>query len=156
MDADFFEGDTCKPDAITSVWARRVAASQLCIDKFVGKPYRPGKMDCLRLLATDLKALGQRAPLSKVRPYSSEKGAIRAMKEAGFSSLLEVVDSLDKVRIPPASAWPGDIVALPAEGGSAFGCALAIAVGNGRVVGFYEGVGAVVQPHEYLTAWRAC
>lgn len=150
--------ETAPMSAAQLAWARRVKAAQLCIDKFVGKPYEPGKSDCLRLFSTAVKAQGMKLSLAKVRSYSSEEGALRALRQEGYASLMAAVDAFGLPRIAPASALPGDIVALPAEEGNPFGCALTVSVSNGRVVGFQEiegqGVGAVLQPLEYVAAWR--
>lgn len=136
---------------------RRVAAAQACIDRFAGKLYDPGKRDCIKLGNHALHKLGRRVGLTKGLRYSSEAGGVKVMRKLGFGGLLEAVDAAlgADARIPPAMALPGDIVALPAEGESAFGCALTVAVGNGRVVGFQNGVGLVMQPKEYLAAWRS-
>lgn len=135
---------------------RRVAAAQACIDRFSGKPYAPGQRDCIKLAGHALHKLGKRVSLTKGLRYSTEAGGVKTMRKLGFASLLEAVDAAlgEETRIPPAMALPGDIVALPTEGESPFGCALTVAVGNGRVVGFKEGFGLVVQPIHYLAAWR--
>ncbi|QBX38677.1 hypothetical protein E4M02_11180 [Brevundimonas sp. S30B] len=137
---------------------RRVAAAQACIDRFAGKPYDCAKSrDCIRLAGHALHKLGKRVSLTKGLRYSSEAGGVRAMRKLGFSNLLEAVDAAlgEENRIAPAAALPGDIIALPTEGDNPFGCALAVAVGNGRVIGFQNGHGVVVQPLQYLAAWRS-
>ncbi len=56
-------------------------------------------------------------------------------------------------RVPPAAAWTGDVIAMPGLEGPG---ALAVALGGGRVLGYHEdAVGAaVLQPSEYVAAWR--
>jgi hypothetical protein len=56
-------------------------------------------------------------------------------------------------RIAPAEAIVGDLLMLP--GVDRLG-GLAIALGNGRVVAYHEDVAAaaVLQPLQYLAAWR--
>ena len=133
---------------------RRVAAAQACIDRFAGKTYDVGKnRDCIKLAGHAMHKLGRRTGLTKGLRYSSEAGGLRAMRKLGFQSLMEAVDAAGLERIPPAAALPGDIVALETDD-SAFGCALTVAVGNGRVLGFQDGVCVVMQPVSYLTAWR--
>lgn len=135
--------------------ARRLKAAQGCIDRFAGKPYNIGKKrDCLRLLKHNLHLLGRRMGQGKIPDYSSEAGGLRALRKAGFDDLVAAVDSLGLDRIAPLAALPGDIIALPTDG-EGFGCALAVAVGNGRVIGFKDGVGQVLQPLAYVAAWRA-
>lgn len=135
---------------------RRVAAAQACIDRFSGKPYEPGKRDCIKLGSHVMHKLGRRTGLTKGLQYSSEAGGVRVMRKLGFANLLEAVDAAlgADARIAPAMALPGDIIAMPTEGDSPFGCALAVAVGNGRVIGFQNGVGLVLQPTAFVTAWR--
>lgn len=132
---------------------QRVAAVEATIARFKDRPLAYGKDDCVRMTAFCLRKLGVRAPLLKAGTYSTPTGARRALKKLGFDTLEQAVDSLELPRIPPASAWPGDVIAL--EGSD--GAALCIAVGNGRVLGFWEesGVCAVLQPHQYLAAWRS-
>lgn len=130
---------------------RRQLAAQSCVDRFFGRPYQPGKRDCVVLALHALSEMGVEG--FDVGRYGTERGAVRAMRRAGFKSLIEGVDSV-LPRIAPASALPGDIIALEAEAGSPFGCALTVAVGNGRVFGFFEGVGGVVQPIKFVSAWR--
>lgn len=142
---------------MTSPMIRRVAAAQACIDRFSGKPYDPGSKDCIKLASHALHKLGRKQGLTKGLRYASEAGGVKAMRKLGFQSLLEAVDAAlgAEARIPPAMALPGDIIAMPAEGDSPFGCALAVAVGNGRVIGFQNGVGLVLQPAAFVTAWRS-
>lgn len=128
---------------------RRQKAAQSCVDRFNGKPYQPGKRDCVVLALHALHGMGVKG-LSFGR-YGTEAGGIRAMRKAGFQSLAEGVDSVLS-RIPPAAALPGDVIALEADG--PFGCALTVAVGNGRVLGFFDGVGSVLVPLKYVCAWR--
>lgn len=133
---------------------RRAHAAQACIDRFAGKPYAPGTRDCVKLAGHSMHKLGRRVGLTKGLRYTTEAGGLKAMRKLGFKSLIEAVDAAGLERIAPASSLPGDIIALDADGESAFGCALTVAVGNGRVVGFQDGVGVVLQPHAYVAAWR--
>jgi hypothetical protein len=127
-------------------------AAQACIDRFVGKTYEPGKRDCAILAAHLLHQYGVPVPVMKGLQYSSEAGAIKSLKKTGCRDILEAVDSLGLSRIAPASALAGDLVGLPCDG--PYGCALTVAVGNGRVFGFVDGMGHVFQPKAYVTAWR--
>lgn len=139
---------------MTAIMVRRVAAAQACIDRFVGKTYDCSKnRDCIKLAGHSMHKMGRRTGLTKGLRYSSEAGGLRVMRKLGFKTLIEAVDAAGLERIAPAMALPGDIIALQ-TGDSAFGCSLAVAVGNGRVVGFVNGFGAVLQPLQYLTAWR--
>ena len=129
-------------------------AAQACIDRFVGKPMAWGKRDCATLAAHLLHQYGIAVPMMKGLKYSTDVGAARALKRTGFACLISAVDSLGLQRIAPAAARTGDLIGLPCEGGP-WGCALTVAVGNGRVLGFVDGVAHILQPAAYLTAWRA-
>lgn len=131
----------------------RVKAAQACIDRFNGKAYDPGKRDCAALVRHLLHQAGRGVPFLKGQRWSTEAGALRVMRRLGFSCLADGVDALGLQRIPPLAARAGDIVALPCDGGP-WGCALTVAVGNGRVFGFLGGVGQVMQPNDYVCAWR--
>lgn len=132
---------------------KRQAAVQACLDRFDGKPYKPGTHDCARLAAHAMHKMGVKVPLMKGVKYTTEAGAAKALKAKGFASLAAAVDALGLNRIAPASTLPGDIVAIPTEAG-AFGCALMVKADNGRVIGFSDGVCAVFHPVEMITAWR--
>lgn len=131
---------------------RRVAAAQACIDKFGGQPFEWGRFDCVRLAAFAVKEQGFTVRLSRLRPYKTEAGAVRALRTITDGSLADAVDAQGFARIAPASAWPGDIVAIP--GPEPFGCALMVQLSNGRVLGALDGRFAVLDPHDYIAAWR--
>lgn len=133
----------------------RQQAAQATIDRFQGKPLQLGKNDCARMAVFCLRQLGVKFSLLKIGPYKTEIGAAKVLKDLGFASITEAVDALGLPRIAPAMCLPGDIMTLKAVGSD--DVALAVAVGNGRVLGFWEtaGVCAVFQPVEYGTAWRS-
>lgn len=133
---------------------RRVEAVQATIDRFRDKPLKLGTDDCVRMAAFALRKQGVRASLLKAGSYSSEVGARRVMKRLGYETLADAVDALGLPRIAPAMALPGDILSLRSKEGDV---ALTVAVGNGRVLGFWEaaGVCTVFQPVEYGDAWRS-
>ena len=133
---------------------RRRRAAQAVVDRFKGVPFKYGRNDCARLAAMALRLMGHRSPMAKAGIYHSAVGAVRAMRRLGFDDLVAAIDSVGLARIAPAAALAGDLILIPGEG--AFGGALVMAVGNGRVLGYHEDcVGAeVLHPVEYLTAWR--
>lgn len=140
---------------MTSILERRVAAAQSTLDAYRDRPLVWGAHDCARLAAHALRQLGLPTPLAKFGRYSTAMGAARALKRRGFNDLGEVLDEMGFPRIPPAASLPADIFGLLAEGG---GVALAVALSNGRAVGFLDldgrAVAGVIQPHDYLAAWR--
>jgi hypothetical protein len=133
----------------------RQQAAQATIDRFQGKPLQLGKNDCARMAVFCLRQLGVKFSLLKIGPYKTEIGAAKVLRDLGFASITEAVDALGLPRIAPAMCLPGDVMTLKAVGSD--DVALAVAVGNGRVLGFWEtaGVCAVFQPVEYGTAWRS-
>ena len=133
---------------------RRQQAAQAAVDRFKGQPWQLGKNDCVRLAAFVLRKMGHRPQLGKAGTYTTGPGAMRALKRAGFDTLAEALDALGLERIAPAAARVADIVMLPGQ--APLDGALTIAVGNGRVLGFHEdmGVAEILQPVEYIGAWR--
>lgn len=135
---------------------RRQQAAQATIDRFQGKPLSYGRDDCARMTVFCLRKLGVKVSLLKAGVYKSHLSSVRALKKLGHASLSDAVDALGLPRIAPAMALPGDILALPSASGEDF--ALAVAVGNGRVLAFWEGSGSVctvIQPIQYAHAWRS-
>lgn len=133
---------------------RRRDAAQATMDRFRDRPLRYGRDDCVRMAAFHLRQLKIRAPLLKAGSYSSERGAMKALKRTGFATLPDAVDAVlgpESRLAAPAMALAGDLLALPAE---RFGGALMIAVGNGRAFGYFEGRFQVGQPHLFEAAWR--
>lgn len=136
---------------------RRAAAVAACRDRFVGKTYEPGVRDCIKLAGHAMHKLGRRVGLTKGLKYTTEAGGLKAMRRLGFATLLDAVDATGLPRIAPAMARPGDLIALKTEDANAFGCALAVAFDNGRVITFTDGfgvIGRIVDPAGYITAWR--
>lgn len=130
----------------------RQQAVEACRARFEGKAYEPGSRDCAKLAAHALHKQGRKVGLLKGVRYHSEVGALKVLRQLGFETLMDAVDAVGLERIPPASARPGDLVAVPGEG--AFGCALMVAADNGRVFGFSDGIGAFWQPLSFVCAWR--
>jgi hypothetical protein len=129
-------------------------AAQACVDRFGGKPFALGRHDCVRLAAHLVRARGVKTRMLKGLTYRSLPGAVKALKRTGFADLAEGVDALGLPRIAPARAVAGDLVAMPGEDGDPFGCVLTVALGNGRVLGFIEGVCQALEPRAFVTAWR--
>lgn len=130
---------------------RRQSAVQATIDRYDGKPFVWGTRDCVRVASWHVRQLGHRASVLKGRRYTNALTAARTLKSLGFETLEAGVDSLGFPRIAPAMALDGDLIAIPAEDGTA---ALAIAVGNGRILVAAEGRWGIGTASAYLTAWR--
>ena len=133
---------------------RRQQAAQSAVNRFRGQPFAYGKNDCARMAALVLRKMGHRSPLAKAGAYSSAFGAAKALKRLGYASVAEALDAIGLLRIAPAAALPADIVLIPGEG--ELGGALAIAVGNGRVLGYHEDCSGaeILQPVNLISAWR--
>ncbi|MBB5697003.1 DUF6950 family protein [Sphingomonas yantingensis] len=131
----------------------RVAAAQATLDQWKGKPFKLGRADCVRVAASHLRRMGHRVKLPPAGSYATARSALKALKNRGFSTLVEAMDGAGFDRIAPAAALPGDIVALPDDMG--IGC-LTVAMSNGRVAGFHQDtIGLeVLQPSQYVAAWR--
>lgn len=143
-----------------TIGERRAAAAEACKLRFVGKTYDlRANRDCIKLIGHSAHKLGKRISLLKGLRYTTEAGALKAMRQLGFASLIEAADATGLPRIAPAMARPGDWIALKAGDENPFGCAMSVAFDNGRVIGFVDSVGVgaicrVVDPDAYLGAWR--
>lgn len=138
---------------MTTELVKRVAAAQATLNAVKDKPFRLGRNDCARMTAGHLRRMGHAVKLPASGSYASLRGAVKALAARGFADLPAAMDGMGFERIAPAAALPGDVMALPAE--SPIGC-LVVVLNNGRAVGFLEDVvgGAVIQPVEYVAAWR--
>lgn len=122
------------------------------ITLFADRPLEYGRHDCARMVAHCLRAQGVRVPLASGGSYSSAVGAARALRRLNCGTLSDAIDRLGLPRIAPATALPGDPLALPAPDGAV---ALFIAVGNGRAFGYFDGKFQIGQPHLFDAAWRS-
>lgn len=142
---------------------RRVAAAEAAIARFDGAVLAYSTNDCVRLAAFTIRKLGHKPTMPKAGTYKTLLGAAKALKAAGFDDLPAALDAMGFLRIPPAMALPGDIVAMPTahEGW----VALSVQLSNGRLLGFLADpaggpdVCAIVQPTyadgvHPICAWR--
>lgn len=118
---------------------RRVEIAQEALDTFAGQPFAWGTNDCARLAALVLRRAGYKPKLSQFGDYRSDRAARKALKARGMTSVLDWIDSVGVMRIAPAAALPGDLIAFPGVGGWD---GLAVALGNGRVLAFSSEVEA--------------
>lgn len=132
---------------------RRQRALLKTMNKFKERPFAWGENDCASLFRSHIVAMGhKKAP--KIPKYDTALGAKRALKEMGFESMEELVDSL-LPRIAPAQALPGDVVLMGGPEGEVLD-AVVISVG-GKVFGYHEdgeGGAVVITPNEIKAAWR--
>lgn len=137
----------------------RQRAAQVCVDRYLGQPLDFRRHDCVRLARLALVKQGVKVGLLKGLRWGSYAGAVKALKASGFKDLIEGMDATGCPRIAPAMAWPGDIVGVPSgDDKGPWGCALALAVGNGRLLSAVDdGEGMafhVIEPAQFITAWR--
>ena len=131
---------------------KRQQATQKTLDHFGGKPYSLATRCCVRMARFQFHQLGLPVPILKGRSWRSETGAFRAFRDLDVSDLPAAVDMTGLTRIAPAAAWLGDLVAIP--GDEPWGAALAIHVGNGRLLTPFNGLFRVIEPKAFVTAWR--
>ena len=132
----------------------RVNLTQNTLQEYLGKPFAWGNRDCSTVAAFVANAAGHDTP--NPRGYKTAAGALRAIRKLGHKDLEALIDSLFE-RIPPASALPADLIALPAEKGW---IALGVCLGEQRILAFVDhadgqGEVASIGPITVAThAWR--
>lgn len=131
---------------------RRRDAAQASIDRALGNAYKPATLDCGKLVGLHLRRLGYKLELPKVGAYSTPAGALKWLKKRGFDSLEARLDALGLVRIAPAQALVGDVIALESTDALA---ALTIWLGHGQVLGFHESSDRceLLKPLSFKAAW---
>lgn len=127
-------------------FAQKRTVAQEVLDKYRDQPLVWGETDCARMVAPVLQRAGYKPGLSRAGFYKTEAAALRGMRKAGYQDLAEWLDHIGLMRIPPAAAVAGDIIAFPAD--PPWTWALALALGNGRILGPHpeEGAFKVLQP----------
>lgn len=135
----------------------RQAALTATAAKFKGPTFCWRKYDCLRLFGYHVRQMGHSVSLAPAGTYTNALGAARALQRSGFDSLPAAIDARGFMRIPPAMALIGDIMALPGEGGLH---ALQVVAGNGRTFGYHadSDTAEYIQPRPTVLAeaiaWR--
>lgn len=136
-----------------TVMERRVAATKKTKARFEGKPFQWGRFDCFQMVAFHSRAIGKPLKVSaKIGRYASLLTGLKRLRKLGFSDIPAALDAVFE-RKPPAAAVAGDIIQLLSEDDDIGG--VAVCLGNGRVLGYYEGVvgACVLQPIETVAAW---
>lgn len=134
---------------------KRAAATQACMDRFGFKAVEPGVRDCGKLAAHALHKQGRSAKLLNASRHTTWAGALRYLAKVGAKDLVALVDMMGLERIPPAAALPGDIIALPTDA-DGFGCSLAVALDNNRVLALNP-MSGLIEPataQAFICAWR--
>jgi len=135
----------------------RSAAAEACAKRFAGRRLKWGTVDCAKIASHNLRKLGISTGLLKGLTWSSEHGALRALRSLGHDTLASALDAMPGLfRIPPAAATTADIIGMQAEG-KVWDMALVVGYTNGRVFGIdATGVAAVLRPDLScaIAAWR--
>lgn len=103
--------------------------------------------DCAIFVADCIAAMTGEDPAADFRGrYSSDIGAMRVIRNAGFANIADLVSSrLDE--IAPVRAQVGDVAFIPDE--SSFGGALGIVIGEQVACLHVDGIGSV--PRNLMT-----
>lgn len=128
---------------------KRMEATQRTVDAFKGRTFDDRKADCIRLIGCHARHMGRRI---KIPAYRDASSAAKALRAAGFKTLGEAMDK-HFTRIDRTKVLMSDIIEMPGSNGFS---SLAVAVGNGRVLGFHEDVPHcdILQPLMISGAWR--
>jgi hypothetical protein len=129
---------------------RRNDALAKTLAKYRGRKFEWGVNDCAKMLRSHLVNMGHRK-LPKIGHYRSAVGAKRALKDVGFDTLEQLLDSL-LPRIAPAAMLAGDVALM--EGDEVLG-AVTICVGP-KVMGWHQDseVPVNIVPLQIKAAWR--
>jgi hypothetical protein len=113
---------------------RAIAATR---SAFEGKSHRFGAVDCVKVFAKHVRNMGHKRALglAKAGSYHSPKGAVAALRRAGFGRVSEALDKAGFERIAPAAALPGDLLVAPGSHGLD---AVMMAIDGREVMGFHE------------------
>lgn len=132
---------------------RRVIATTATDKRFRNIPFDWGKAaTCIHLMQYHARKMGHRMP--KVPRFRSAFGARKRLESMGYKSVVEVMDAYFE-RIPVSFMLPGDIMAIPGDGG--FEC-LCIKGERQKFLGWHESAeGCTIMEADVnaaLGAWR--
>jgi hypothetical protein len=100
-------------------WLMRLDA---VLSAAAGKPFVWGRHDCWTFAASCIEAVtGTRPDPQWLGDYTSNAGALRAVRRAGFADMAAALDATVGPRAAIAMAARGDIVLVAAEGAEGFG-----------------------------------
>lgn len=107
--------------------------------------------DCVRMARQHLKSMGHKVPA--LPRYASARGALGALRRAGYADLEAVFDA-QLPRIAPAEMLPGDIGLVEGEGPLD---AVLILVSTSKALGWHgdHDETVIMTPHQWKAAWRA-
>jgi hypothetical protein len=94
---------------------KRQRAIAATMERFRGKPFAFGSVDCAKVVAFHLKQLGHKVRLSKAGQYRTLLGAQAALRRLGYDTLSDAMDGHGFARVAPAAALLGDIISYPTD-----------------------------------------
>ena len=101
--------------------------------EWMGRSFRLGTHDCAHLVMAMREEIGAPITFKGGAKYSTEAGAIRALKKLGYNDIDHACDALLGTRLEtPMFAHYGDVVMVPGEGSLAGG--LGVMLNDGRVL----------------------
>lgn len=108
-------------------------ATDKIAQEWIGRPYKLGSDDCAHLVMAMREEIGAPISFKGVAKYSTDAGAVRALKKLGYNDIDQACDALLGTRLEtPLFAHYGDVVMVPSEGSLAGG--LGIMLNDGRVL----------------------
>ena len=134
---------------------RRAAATERTAARYARRAFDWDGATCIHLARTQLRNMGHRPP--RIERFYSLRGAVLALRRAGFVGTIDAIDSTGAQRIAPAAMLVGDLAAVPGIDGmdAIFVCA------GGRLLGWHDAMpetcGLVAVPDalgDVVAAWR--
>ncbi|MFN8994153.1 MAG: DUF6950 family protein [Pseudomonadota bacterium] len=108
-------------------------ATDKIAQEWIGRPFKLGSDDCAHLVMAMRAEIGAPITFKGGAKYSTEAGAIRALRKLGYNDLDQACDDLLGTRLEtPLFAHYGDVIMVPGEGTLAGG--LGIMLNDGRVL----------------------
>lgn len=128
-------------------WPRALRA---VIDRHRAGPVEIGRCDCASLVADAVRAVTGRPPADNLLTFSTHRGALRVLRNRGFTSALDAVDSLFE-RVPVNELQRGDLAWGPVIGDGPLSVP---AIVDGASVVTMSHAGLLVLPRfEMTTGW---
>jgi len=131
----------------------RKNATTATLKHFEGKPFDWATHGtCIHMMRYHAAAMGHSLPI--VPKFRTALTAKKALKETGFNSLSDLLDSYFP-RIPPAFMRAGDVMALPGDAGFD---AIVVRASVDKWIGWHEDVNectlVVADMNAAIGAWR--
>ena len=140
-------------------------ATDKIAQEWIGRSFKLGSHDCAHLVMAMREAIGSPISFSGGLKYTTEAGAVRALRKLGYKDLDQACDDLlgDRLETPLFANF-GDVVMVPGEGSLAGGLGIMLNDGRVLIAAAPEGVQPVFQPLGHvdpqtgkslcLAAWR--